>query len=73
MPPAFSIFFLGGGADAVHLQVEFLVQFAVAEDLDAVERAANEPGAAEQLFVDGRAVVEALLEIIEVDDAVDAS
>ena len=36
-----------------------------------VERAAHQPGAAKELLVDRRAIFEALLEIIKVDDAVD--
>ena len=51
--------------------MEFLVHFAAAENLDAVQRAADQLGAAEQLFIDGRAVLEALLEIVEIDDGVD--
>ncbi len=60
----------GGRADAIHLEVKLLADLAAAEDLNTVERAPDEAGATEQLFVDGRAVVETLFQIVEVDDAV---
>ena len=49
----------------------FLLHFAATEDLYAVERAAHQPGPPKELLVDRRAIFEALLEIIKIDDAVD--
>ena len=60
----------GGSADAIDLKVELLADFTAAEDLNAVERAAHEPGPPEKFSLIAGAIVESLFQIIEIDDAV---
>ena len=71
VPPAFSIFFL---ADSLMLSTSrwnFFFTSPRPRILMPSSEPRTSPAPRSELFIDGRAVVEALLEIVEVDDAVD--
>jgi len=51
--------------------MKFFLHLAAAQNFDTVERTADDSRTTQKLFVDGSAIFETLLEVIEINNAVD--